>query len=139
MSEDTVRIVTYEAVISPSKSDDSDGRRSLDVVIPAGVPTFPSQELSQDASKSTDEFIGGFKVQEVPKEALQAGMNQLMDVVEQLMTQMDRRTDSSEIKLDEVELSVVVNGQGQFSLWGTGVTAGSTGAIKLKFKRQNLK
>ncbi|MGB3534431.1 MAG: hypothetical protein WBA13_13060 [Microcoleaceae cyanobacterium] len=135
MSENTVRIVTYEAVIPSPKSDDSDGRRSPDVMIPAGVPTFPSE----NSSKSTDEVITGFKVQEVPKEALKAGMKQLMDVVEELMTQMDRPTDTSAIKLDEVELSVVVNGQGQFSLWGTGVTAGSTGAIKLKFKRQDLK
>lgn len=139
MSEDTVRIVTYEPITPNSKSDNSSGSKSLDAVIPPGVPTFPTQKPSQDSSKSTDEVNGEFKVQEVPKEALKAGMNELMDAVEELMTQMDRRTETSEIKLDEVELSVVVNGQGQLSLWGTGVTAGSTGGIQLKFKRQNLK
>lgn len=137
MSEDTVRIVIYEPVSPVSQSGNSDGRKSTDMVIP--VPAFSTPEQSQDSSPPTDEVIGEFKIQEVSIEVLKASMNQLMEVVKQLMTQMECQTETSNIKLDEVELSVVVNGQGKFSLWGTGVSAGSTGGIKLKFKRHDLR
>jgi hypothetical protein len=39
------------------------------------------------------------------------------------------------MQLDEIELSVEINGEGQMSILGTGGKAGGKGAIKLKFKR----
>jgi hypothetical protein len=38
--------------------------------------------------------------------------------------------------LDEIELSVEVNGEGQIGLFGVGGKAGGKGAITLKFKRE---
>ncbi|BAZ06980.1 Pepco domain-containing protein [Calothrix sp. NIES-3974] len=45
---------------------------------------------------------------------------------------------NAKIQLDEVELSVEVNGEGQISLFGFGGgKAGGKGAMTFKFKRQN--
>jgi hypothetical protein len=40
--------------------------------------------------------------------------------------------------LDEIELSVEINGEGKVSLIGSGAKAGGKGAITLKFKRTEL-
>ena len=44
---------------------------------------------------------------------------------------------SAKIRLDEVELSVEINGEGQVSLFGVGGKAGGKGAMTLKFKRKD--
>jgi len=136
MSEDTIRIVTYEPVVLPPQSE-TDGAipKMLDGSAGTAVPGFSDDDLSEEDAQAIEEFIGAFRVREVNKQALANSMDELMDVVELMMTQMERRTETSDIKLDEVELSVVVNRQGQISLWGAGMSAGSAGAIKLKFKR----
>ena len=41
------------------------------------------------------------------------------------------------MQLDELELTVEINGEGQVSLLGTGGKVGTKGAIKLKFKRKD--
>lgn len=136
MSEDTIRIVTYEPVVLPPQSE-NDGAipKMLDGSAGTAVPGFGDDDLSEENAQAIEEAIGAFKVKEVSKKALAESMDELMDVVELMMTRMERRTETSDIKLDEVELSVVVNRQGQISLWGAGMSAGSAGAIKLKFKR----
>ncbi len=40
------------------------------------------------------------------------------------------------LKLDEIELSVEITGEGEIKLLGTGITTGTTGGIKLKFKKE---
>ena len=44
---------------------------------------------------------------------------------------------SAKIRLDEVELSVEINGEGQVSLFGVGCKAGGKGAMTFKFKRKD--
>jgi hypothetical protein len=46
-------------------------------------------------------------------------------------------TPDSKIRLDEVEVSVEVNGEGQLSLFGTGGKVGGKGSLTFKFKRQS--
>ncbi|NCR54617.1 MAG: hypothetical protein GPJ10_14865 [Microcystis aeruginosa L211-07] len=43
----------------------------------------------------------------------------------------------AKIRLDEVELSVEINGEGQVSLFGIGGKAGGKGAMTFKFKRKD--
>ena len=62
-------------------------------------------------------------------------MSHLIDVVERLLIRAEDKN-NSEIALDEIELSVEINGEGKISLLGNGAQAGGKGAIKLKFKRQ---
>ncbi|NJL40783.1 MAG: hypothetical protein HC899_31635 [Leptolyngbyaceae cyanobacterium SM1_4_3] len=42
------------------------------------------------------------------------------------------------MELDEIELSVEVNGEGQLSLLGSGTKVGGSGALTLKFKRSAI-
>ncbi len=66
---------------------------------------------------------------------LKQNMAEFLDVVEEAFENAEQR--KSGMMLDEVELSVEVNGKGQVSLFGTGGEAGGKGAIKLKFKRKD--
>ena len=65
-------------------------------------------------------------------QALQAQMTSLLAVVNDLFTQADRTTG---LQLQEVELSVDINAEGQISLVGNGGKLGNQGGIKLKLTR----
>ena len=77
-------------------------------------------------------------------EDLKHQMSAFLEVVEEVFDQTQARTQAqasaqgtkSPMRLDEIELSVEINGEGQISLLGTGGKAGGKGAINLKFKRQ---
>ncbi|MBW4660446.1 MAG: hypothetical protein KME15_17370 [Drouetiella hepatica Uher 2000/2452] len=87
----------------------------------------------------------------VPKEVLKRQMKGLLQVVTELFNQSQVDPDQVELDqanpaqaslanppgmvLDEVELSIEVNGEGQISIVGNSAKTGQKGAIKLKFKR----
>jgi len=75
--------------------------------------------------------------QRVPLDAvaLKTQMNGLLQVVSDVFEQASQQR---ELLLDEVELSVEINAQGQVSIMGTGGSLSDKGAIKLKFKRVPL-
>lgn len=72
--------------------------------------------------------------QRVPLDAiaLKSQMNGLLKVVSDVFDQANQQTG---LQLDEVELSVEINAQGQVSLMGSGGSLSDKGAIKLTFKR----
>ena len=72
--------------------------------------------------------------QRVPLDAavLKTQMGGLLQVVGQVFDQASQQTG---LQLDEVELSVEINTQGQVSIMGSGGSLSDKGAIKLKFKR----
>lgn len=64
-------------------------------------------------------------------------MTRLVNLIEELLDTAERETKEKELKLDEIELSVEISEKGELKLFGAGALAsGTTGAIKLKFKRQ---
>lgn len=66
-------------------------------------------------------------------------MNQFLQLISRLFKQVDQQISSdSDMKLDEVELSVEVSGEGEVKLVAGGKATGK-GAIKLKFKRSDAK
>lgn len=75
--------------------------------------------------------------QRVPLDAvaLKTQMNGLLQVVGDVFNQANHQ---SGLQLDEVELSVEINAQGQVSIMGSGGSLSDKGAIKLKFKRATL-
>jgi hypothetical protein len=88
-----------------------------------------------DPPESTVETIAkSFKRKRVPIDALalKAQMNGLLNVVGELFEQADYQTG---MKLNEVELSVEINAEGQVSLVGNGGKLGNKGGITLKFIR----
>ncbi len=64
--------------------------------------------------------------------ALKAQMQGMLAVVNELF---DQATTQTGLQLNEVELSVEINAEGQLSLVGNGGKLGNKGGIKLKFVR----
>ena len=80
----------------------------------------------------------GFKRKRVPldAQALKTQMQGMLAIVNDLF---DQATTDTGLQLDEVELSVEINAEGQLSLVGNGGKLGNTGGITLKFVRPDGK
>ncbi len=108
------------------------------------VETTETVEV-RHGERGSDDIGGGFGLprvteqikivrQRVPLDAvaLKTQMSGLLQVVSDVFEQA---TQQRELLLDEVELSVEINAQGQVSIMGNGGSLSNKGAIKLKFKR----
>ena len=137
---DTIRIITYgnangdANIPNTSQNNDNSRIKSLDTIIPS-PSKFSHKNSSKSSDKSKVQTVGEF---EVAVETLETEMSHLIEVVERLLTRAEKQT-RHEIALDEIELSVEVNGEGKISILGNGAQAGGKGAINLKFKRQQRK
>ncbi len=75
----------------------------------------------------------------MPVSQLEKNMTQFLHLIGRLFKQVDQEIGSeSDMKLDEVELSVEISGEGEVKLVAGGKATGK-GAIKLKFKRLDKK
>ena len=81
------------------------------------------------ASRGATQAVQGVQV---GVENLQANMSEFLGLVGDLFQQAEQ---NSGMKLDEVELSVEITGNGEVKLIGSGIGLEAKGAIKLKFKR----
>jgi hypothetical protein len=71
---------------------------------------------------------------------LETKMSHFIESVGRIFRHAEHQTSpSGGIKLDEIELSVEISGEGEVKLLGTGGKATGKGAIKLKFKRSEMK
>lgn len=83
--------------------------------------------------------ISSFKEVRLPVAQLEQNMNQFLQLIGRLFKQVDQQIGAeSDMKLDEVELSVEISGEGEVKLVAGGKAAGK-GAIKLKFTRSDKK
>lgn len=135
MSEETIRVITYE---STEPGQDLDGGKIFSPGYAApGVridtENFPAEEPQEDRTLISSRV----KSKNISVNTLEQEMNHLLSVVERLLAQAENQKNSP-IKLDEIELSVEINGQGQVSILGTGAAVGGKGAITLKFKRTDV-
>ena len=63
-------------------------------------------------------------------------MSKFLQVVSGVFSRAEKQVNlQSGLKLDEIEVSVEINGEGEVKLLGTGGKAGTKGGITLKFKR----
>ncbi|HAA28918.1 MAG TPA: hypothetical protein DCE56_16035 [Cyanobacteria bacterium UBA8553] len=91
-----------------------------------GNPYSPRSTLATVTSKGV----------KVSTQKLEAEMSRFLSVVGGLFNRAQQQVNQqSGLKLDEIELSVEVNGEGEVKLLGSGGKAGTKGAITLKFKR----
>lgn len=118
---------------------------SSQIWIVTEVETIESIKF-REGERNSDDVGGGFgqKVKEqiktsvqqqrVPLDAaaLKAQMNGLLNVLGDISNQANQQNG---LQLEEVELSVEINGEGQVSILGNSGKLGNKGAIKLKFKR----
>lgn len=83
--------------------------------------------------------LSNLKEVRLPVSQLEQNMAQFLQLVGRLFKQVDQQIGSeSDMKLEEVELSVEISGEGEVKLVAGGKAAGK-GAIKLKFTRSNTK
>jgi hypothetical protein len=72
----------------------------------------------------------------VRAEQLEQGMTDFLQVLGQVFRHAQQRTgELAGMELDEVELAIEINGEGQVSLLGMGAKMAGKGAMTLKFKR----
>jgi hypothetical protein len=68
-------------------------------------------------------------------EKLEQGMTEFLQVMGRVISHAKQSAgELAGMELDEIELSVEVNGEGQLSLLGSGGKVGSKGAMTLRFK-----
>lgn len=102
------------------------------------VQVRPGERSSEDVGggfgQRITEQVTTIVRQRVPLDAvaLKSQMTGLLKVVSDLFEQAEQKPNG--MVLDEVELSVEVNAEGQVSIMGSGGKLGSKGAITLKFK-----
>jgi hypothetical protein len=126
VDEETIRIITDDTPQIVAPEDSKMGIEDLG----------PYYFQDNDASKHKVKEVEGVGVHNVKVQKLEEEMGHLMQVVERLFNRTQQQGNRKPgMQLDEIELSVEVNGEGQISILGTGGKAGGKGAIKLKFKR----
>jgi hypothetical protein len=116
MSGDVIWIVTDEAVEAEVVPGERDGQAKRN--------PYDSQPV-----KSVRRGVA------VSAEKLEQGMVDFVGVVGRVLEQTKQKTgELTGLELDEIEVQVEVNGEGQLSLLGSGGKLGMKGAMTLKFK-----
>ena len=119
MSDDVVWIVTDEVVEAEVVRGGRDGRSKGN----------PYDYVESQPVKALRRGVA------VSAEKLEQGMVDFVGVVGKVLEQTKQRTgELTGMELDEIEVQVEVNGEGQLSLLGSGGKAGMKGSMTLKFK-----
>ena len=72
----------------------------------------------------------------VPVAKLEQGMDDFLQTMGRVLNHAQQRAaELGGMELDEIELSVEVNGEGQLSLLGSGTKVGGSGTMTLRFKK----
>lgn len=120
MAENYIWIVTNESAADAVPDGDRGGTTTRN---PFDQPMPPS--LSSDRPGIP-----------VPVAKLEKGVADFLDSMGRVLKQAQAKAQEiGGMELDEIELSVEVNGEGQLSLLGSGTKVGGSGALTLKFKR----
>ena len=125
---DSLWIITEE--LAETSTTISGARGSHDTGGLLGSKTTEEQII---VTKEKDKVVITRRKVEVTK--LKQEMRGFIQAMRECLDEAD--TDDSKIRLDEVEVSVEVNGEGQLSLFGTGGKVGGKGSLTFKFKRQS--
>ncbi|GAB4189309.1 MAG: hypothetical protein Fur006_30480 [Coleofasciculaceae cyanobacterium] len=122
MSEDNVETI-WVVVDETHQAPEEDGSRSV---------TSPGNPYSKRAVLPTE----ATKAVQVSTQKLEAEMSKFLQIVSKLFSRAEKQVNpQSGLKLDEIEVSVEINGEGEVKLLGTGGKAGTKGGITLRFKR----
>ena len=99
---------------------------------------------ARDGSQDTGGLLGNGTTEEtevvaperkpVEVDKLKREMKGFLQAMREMLDEAD--PPDSKMRLDEVELSVEINGEGQVSLFGVGGKAGGKGGMTFKFKRK---
>ncbi len=117
--DETLWIVTANDI----SEDDIDGKGN-DSKNPWNTPRGSAVEVAAQLKR-------------VSVQKLEAELSKFLKIVGGLFNRAESAiAQETGIKLEEIELSVEITGEGDIKLLGTGVKAGSKGGLTLKFKKQ---
>ncbi|MGL5062942.1 MAG: Pepco domain-containing protein [Microcoleus sp.] len=120
MTDDVIWVVTDSVPSIAVTSGSRDGHRSN-----------PFDDEEKQTENSSRQAVP------VKVEKLEAGVTEFLQLVGRVFSRAKQAAgDLAGMELDEIELSVEVNGEGQLSLLGSGGKMGGKGAITLKFKTE---
>ena len=91
-----------------------------------------SRSFWDDDLQSASEEEAGF----ISVETLQQNLSAFLANIDETLEKVNTTDLKSGFKIEEIELSVGVNGQGKIGLSAIGVQAGGNAGIKLKLKRK---
>ena len=120
MSDEFIPILTYQSPETPERN-----AKGLGDVI------FGDPDRTVDPSKTVGRV-------EAPAQIIEDQMTNLLKSFGGVLSKAKQRAgELAGMELDEIEISVGINGRGEVSLMGIGgAQAGANGAITLKFKRK---
>ena len=119
MAEETIWIITAEN--TPVTNEDVRGEGSSSN--PWNSPTNVIKKTAQ--------------LSRVSVHKLETELSKFLQIMGGLFNRAQEQADQhTGLKLEEIELSVEITGEGEIKLLGTGITTGTTGGIKLKFKKE---
>lgn len=96
----------------------------------SATSTNPYNRAKEQAARA----VGSARVS---ADKLEAKMSEFLRVIGRVFKNAEQKANlTSGFCLEEIQLSVEVNGEGEVKLIGTGAKAGAKGAITLKFKRE---
>ncbi len=112
-------------------------------VIVDETPQSPEENGSKDGTSPGNPWVkraasaaGIPKAVKVSTQKLEAEMSRFVQIVSRLFSHAEKQVNpQSGLKLDEIEVSVEINGEGEVKLLGTGGKVGTKGGITLRFKR----
>ena len=94
-----------------------------------------SKDIGGDFDDEEPKSKSKLQLMPLPQQQLTAYISQLTVVLERVFSQVESQV-GAKIALEEIELSVEVNAEGQLGILGSGGKAGGKGGITLKFKRR---
>jgi hypothetical protein len=122
MSEENIETIWVITEETPQLAE-ADGAKAG---TPSRNPWTQGKEVATAARKGV----------KVSTQKLEAEMSRFLQVVGGLFDRAQQQVNrQSGLKLDEIELTVEINGEGEVKLLGNGAKVGSKGGITLKFKR----
>lgn len=117
MAEETIRIVTDDTPQSEGAKTGQDIAQMWDVEVQPAVSAKSGTDVSVDK--------------------LEQEMARFMQQVDGWFSRAEQIADMKYMQLDEVELTVEINGEGKVSLFGAGAKVGGKKGITLRFKRRS--
>ena len=113
-------------------------------IITGEVQTKETPSGARDGTRDTGGLLGNRTTEDtevvaperkpVEVDKLKREMKGFLQAMREILDEAD--PPDSKMRLDEVELSVEINGEGQVSLFGVGGKAGGKGGMTFKFKRK---
>ncbi|MFM2428790.1 MAG: hypothetical protein RLZZ511_3 [Cyanobacteriota bacterium] len=109
------------------------------IVTSESVDTSDSTATSKGWGEEVQQQVKQFRDKQLDAAELERKMSRFLQTVGRLFRQAEAQTQpqqpgQAQMKLEEIELSIEISGEGEIKLVAGGKAAGK-GAIKLKFKR----